>query len=184
MREPISPERWRQIEPLLDAVIELEPDQRQRFVDDACRGDAELRADLRRLLATYDQRDSLFDRPAAQRFGLLVDDRLARLPEVLDGRYQIEREIGRGGMATVYLAQDLRHDRNVAVKVLHSETRRRIGAERFLAEIKTTANLQHPHILPLHDSGSVPTDSSSMSCRTSRAVAARSLDARASTAGR
>ncbi len=76
-----------------------------------------------------------------------------RLTAALADRYRIEREIGQGGMATVYLAQDLRHDRKVAVKVLRPELAAVIGAERFLAEIKTTANLQHPHILPLHDSG-------------------------------
>jgi len=78
-------------------------------------------------------------------------------PEGLTGaltdRYSIERELGAGGMATVYLAQDIKHDRLVALKVLRPELAAVIGAERFLAEIKTTANLQHPHILPLHDSG-------------------------------
>ncbi|MFN2316827.1 MAG: serine/threonine-protein kinase, partial [Gemmatimonadales bacterium] len=76
-----------------------------------------------------------------------------RLAAALADRYRIERELGAGGMATVYLAQDLKHDRQVAVKVLRPELAAVIGAERFLAEIKTTANLQHPHILPLHDSG-------------------------------
>ncbi len=71
----------------------------------------------------------------------------------LADRYRIERELGQGGMATVYLAEDLKHDRRVAVKVLRPELAVVIGAERFLAEIKLTANLQHPHILPLHDSG-------------------------------
>jgi serine/threonine-protein kinase len=71
----------------------------------------------------------------------------------LAGRYVIERELGAGGMATVYLARDLKHDRGVALKVLRSELAAIIGVDRFLAEIKTTAGLQHPHILPLHDSG-------------------------------
>jgi Tol biopolymer transport system component/tRNA A-37 threonylcarbamoyl transferase component Bud32 len=76
-----------------------------------------------------------------------------RLIAALADRYAIEREIGSGGMATVYLAQDLKHDRKVAVKVLRPELAAVLGAERFLSEIKVTANLQHPHILPLHDSG-------------------------------
>ncbi|MEP7326090.1 MAG: protein kinase [Gemmatimonadota bacterium] len=75
------------------------------------------------------------------------------LRAALTDRYRIEREVGQGGMATVYLAQDVRHDRKVALKVLRPELAAVIGAERFLAEIKTTANLQHPHILPLFDSG-------------------------------
>ena len=73
----------------------------------------------------------------------------------LADRYRLERELGAGGMATVYLAHDLKHDRKVAVKVLRPELAAVIGAERFLAEIKTTANLQHPHILSLFDSGTV-----------------------------
>jgi eukaryotic-like serine/threonine-protein kinase len=76
-----------------------------------------------------------------------------RLQVALADRYRIEREIGAGGMATVYLAHDLRHDRSVALKLLRPELSAVIGAERFLAEIKLTANLQHPHILPLFDSG-------------------------------
>jgi len=76
-----------------------------------------------------------------------------RLAAALADRYQVERELGQGGMATVYLAQDLKHDRRVALKVLRPELAAVIGAERFLAEIKTTANLQHPHILALFDSG-------------------------------
>jgi serine/threonine-protein kinase len=80
-------------------------------------------------------------------------DVVARLTAALNGRYTIERELGQGGMATVYLAHDTRHDRDVAIKVLHPDLAAALGAERFLAEIRTTANLQHPHILPLHDSG-------------------------------
>ncbi len=76
-----------------------------------------------------------------------------RLNAALQGRYRIERELGQGGMATVYLAEDVKHDRQVAVKVLKPELAAVIGAERFVAEIKTTAALQHPHILPLFDSG-------------------------------
>ncbi len=76
-----------------------------------------------------------------------------RLIAALSDRYRIERELGAGGMATVYLAQDLKHDRKVALKVLRPELAAVIGGDRFLQEIKTTANLHHPHILPLHDSG-------------------------------
>lgn len=83
-----------------------------------------------------------------------MTETLKRLSAVLSDRYRVELEVGRGGMATVYLAQDLKHDRKVAVKVLHPELAAALGAERFLAEIRTTAALQHPNILPLFDSGS------------------------------
>ncbi len=76
-----------------------------------------------------------------------------RLSAALADRYRIERELGAGGMATVYLAEDLKHDRKVAIKVLKPELAAVLGAERFLSEIRTTASLQHPHILPLFDSG-------------------------------
>lgn len=84
-----------------------------------------------------------------------MSDQLERLTAALADRYRIDHELGAGGMATVYLAEDLKHNRKVAVKVLKPELAVAIGAERFLAEIKTTANLQHPHILALHDSGEV-----------------------------
>ena len=82
-----------------------------------------------------------------------MSDPVTRLNAALSGRYAIERELGEGGMATVYLADDLKHERKVALKVLRPELAAVVGAERFLAEIKTTANLTHPHILPLFDSG-------------------------------
>ncbi|MEP6574044.1 MAG: protein kinase [Gemmatimonadota bacterium] len=84
-----------------------------------------------------------------------MTDMLARLTTSLSDRYRIERELGQGGMATVYLAEDLKHERKVAIKVLRPELAAVIGAERFLREIKTIATLQHPHILGLIDSGEV-----------------------------
>ncbi|HLA90677.1 MAG TPA: serine/threonine-protein kinase, partial [Gemmatimonadaceae bacterium] len=80
-------------------------------------------------------------------------DALTQLKAALTERYEIEREIGAGGMATVYLARDVRHDRRVALKLLNPELGAVLGVERFLAEIKVTANLQHPNLLPLFDSG-------------------------------
>ncbi len=82
-----------------------------------------------------------------------MSDPVKRLNAALEGRYTIERELGEGGMATVYLADDLKHERKVALKVLKPELAALVGAERFLSEIKTTANLQHPYILPLFESG-------------------------------
>ncbi|HEY6224436.1 MAG TPA: protein kinase [Gemmatimonadales bacterium] len=83
----------------------------------------------------------------------MLTDAQGRLTSALAGRYTIERELGAGGMATVYLAHDVRHDRKVALKLLRPELAAILGGERFLKEIRLTANLQHPHILGLHDSG-------------------------------
>jgi serine/threonine protein kinase/tetratricopeptide (TPR) repeat protein len=84
----------------------------------------------------------------------MPDDAVARLTAALAGQYRVERRLAEGGMATVYVAHDLRHNRQVALKVLKLELTAVLGAERFLHEIQVTANLQHPHILPLYDSGS------------------------------
>ena len=83
-----------------------------------------------------------------------MTDSLDRLKSALADRYQIERELGAGGMATVCLAHDLKHDRKVAIKVLRPELSASIGVDRFLREIQIAAKLNHPHILPLLDSGS------------------------------
>ena len=90
---------------------------------------------------------------AVPRPSVRLADLLARLQAALADRYTIVRELGRGGMATVYLGRDLKHDRPVAIKVLRPELAASVGAERFLREIQIAAHLQHPHILPLHDSG-------------------------------
>ncbi len=82
-----------------------------------------------------------------------MPDLLESLRAALADRYAVERELGRGGMATVFLAEDLKHHRSVAIKVLHSELTAALGAGRFLREIEIAARLQHPHILPLYDSG-------------------------------
>jgi serine/threonine protein kinase len=76
-----------------------------------------------------------------------------RLKEALAGRYRVERLLGEGGMALVYLAEDLKHHRSVAIKVLRPEVSAALGTERFLREIEIAAGLNHPNILPLHDSG-------------------------------
>ena len=104
-----------------------------------------------------------------------VTSPIERLTVALSDRYAIKRELGAGGMATVYLARDLKHDRDVAIKVLRPELAAALGADRFLREIKITAQLTHPHILPLLDSGTAeeqPTalpPCSSTSCPTSTA---------------
>src|SRR5688500_13078902 len=82
-----------------------------------------------------------------------MTDSFGRLDAALSDRYRIERELGAGGMAPVYIAEDLKHHRQVAVKVLRPDLAASLGAERFLREIEIAAKLHHPHILPLYDSG-------------------------------
>ncbi|HKT60285.1 MAG TPA: serine/threonine-protein kinase, partial [Gemmatimonadales bacterium] len=87
-----------------------------------------------------------------------LTDTLDRLATALSGRYRLDRQLGRGGMAVVYVAHDLRHDRRVALKVLRPDLAATLGAERFLREIRFAARLQHPHILPVLDSGEIPAE--------------------------
>ena len=82
-----------------------------------------------------------------------MNDALARLAAALADRYRLDRELGQGGMATVYLAHDRKHDRDVAIKVLRDDVAQSVGRDRFLREIQLAARLSHPHILPLYDSG-------------------------------
>src|SRR5712691_1580084 len=111
--------------------------------------DVEPAAETRALIAAVRARQ----RAAPVSVLLLPMDLLARLRAGLADRYRVERELARGRTAVVFLAQDLRHDRSVAIKVLHPELAAAVGAERFLREIQLAARLQHPHIVALHDSG-------------------------------
>lgn len=152
---PMTPERWRVVDAILRASLSCEPAQRDAFVAQACGDDEEIRLEVASLLAAHDRAGDFLDRPAAEQLVALSAPAslTGRLATALAGRYQLEREIGRGGMATVHLARDLRHHRRVAIKVLREELAAAVGAERFLEEIRVTASLQHPHILPLFDSG-------------------------------
>ena len=151
---PMTPDRWRAVDAIVQIVLSCAPEDRESIIVDACEGDEALRQEVASLLAAHRDTDAFLERPAAAALiapdaALLAD----RLTKALAGRYSIEREIARGGMATVYLARDLRHGRMVAIKVLRDELAAAVGAARFLAEIRVTASLQHPHILPLFDSG-------------------------------
>ncbi|HEY2855093.1 MAG TPA: protein kinase [Gemmatimonadaceae bacterium] len=158
---PMTPERWRIVDAILQAALATEPDRRDAFVRDACGDDEALRREVASLLSANDAMAGDFlERPAAEVLGGAApppapNERRALLAGALAGRYIIERELARGGMSTVFLARDVRHDRRVAIKVMRDEVAAVVGAERFLEEIRVTALLQHPHILPLFDSGSV-----------------------------
>ena len=153
---PMTTERWRAVDAVLRATLACDPAQRDAFVAEACADDEALRREVESLLAAHDaSEDDFLERPAVESFAAPLTQRPLgeRLATALAGRYAIERELGRGGMAIVFLARDLRHDRRVAIKVLREDLAAAVGAERFLEEIRVTASLQHPHILPLFDSG-------------------------------
>jgi serine/threonine-protein kinase len=147
----MTPERWQTVKELVTEALARAPGERAGYLDQACGPDAELRREVESLLASGATTDFL-ESPAAPVASASANP-LERLRAGLAGRYELERELGRGGMATVYLARDLRHERPVALKVMHPELAATLGAERFLREIRTTAGLQHPHILTVLDSG-------------------------------
>lgn len=158
---PMTAERWRKVDSILRHSLELPTGEREAYVRGAAGDDEGLRQELMSLLGAHDgMAKDFLERPAAEGLTDALEARppyeqAATIAKALDGRYMIEREIARGGMATVFLARDLKHDRLVAIKVLRDEVAAVVGAERFLEEIRVTALLQHPHILPLFDSGSV-----------------------------
>ena len=145
--------RWSQLSSLVDALLDAPPEQRAAVIAELSGGDLARQAELERLLADLDRDTPLFSQPAAERFAGLLEDPRSKFPDVLADRYHLMREVGRGGMATVYLARDSRHARDVAVKIVHPALTATLGSERFLREIRIVANLRHPHIVPLFDSG-------------------------------
>ena len=149
----MTPELWAALEPLMDAVLDLPPTERAAYIDRVRGADPRLGEALRRAIEDSQRSEPLLERAAAERFALLLSDEQSPTAWLLDDRFLVGREIGRGGMATVYLALDRRHDREVAVKVLLPDAVAAIGADRFLREVKIVARLQHPHIVPLYDSG-------------------------------
>ena len=154
--EPLLPPDWQELGPLIDAVLDAAPAQRAALIIELSAGDPARQHALAHLIAECERDMPLLNRGAAERFGDLASEALdALLPELLGDRYQVGRELGRGGMARVYLARDLKHQRDVAIKVIRPELAASLGHERFLREIEIAARLNHPNIVPLHDSGEV-----------------------------
>ena len=152
--DSLLPPSWRELQSLVDTVLDTPPERRDAVLAEVSAGDPERRAALERLVAECECDAPLLDRPAAERFArLLGEESEIPLPETLGGRYRIDREVGRGGMALVHLARDLKHSRDVAVKVIRPDLAASLGRERFLAEIGIAARLRHPNIVPLYDSG-------------------------------
>jgi hypothetical protein len=149
----LTPERWREVEALFLATRDRVPGERATFLEQACGTDVALRHEVESLLAADQGATGFLEPPGVP--ARVVPDFESTLRGELAGRYALERELGRGGMATVYLADDTRHHRQVAIKILHPELGAVLGAERFLREIGIAARLSHPHILPLHDSGTL-----------------------------
>lgn len=148
-------ERWEQVVALFEQVLALPSAERDRFLHEATDSDVALREEVLTLLRADQVAHPLFDATPARLAASVQDP----VPPSLAGRtigvYTLVREIGRGGMATVYHGEDSKHNRAVALKLLDAATSSWLGGERFRREIEVVARLQHPHILPLYDSGDV-----------------------------
>jgi len=146
-------EEWRKLEPLVDAILDASPERREAVLASLSGGNAALRAALERVVAECEQPYPPIEGLAADRFAAVFADEALPLPEVLGDRYRLGPEVGRGGMAIVHVARDLKHGREVAVKIVRPEVAAALGRERFLREIEIAARLRHPNIVPLYDSG-------------------------------
>ena len=155
-REPLLPSDWSELSLLVDRLLDAPSSDRPALLRELAGDNPARHAELARFVAECERELPLLERPAAERFSQLRDENAGpRLPEVLGGRYRIERELGRGGMACVYLAHDVKYARRVAVKVIRHELRSSLVSDRFLREIGIAARLRHPNIMPLYDSGDV-----------------------------
>jgi Tol biopolymer transport system component len=146
-------ESWSELASLVDALLDAPPADRAALVEKLSAGDPVRRSTLESLLSECEQESALLSRSAADIFAALFEDEVVQFPPALAKRYQMTSELGQGGMSTVYLARDVKHGRDVAVKVVHPRLTSALGADRFLREIAIVAQLQHPHIVPLYDSG-------------------------------
>jgi serine/threonine-protein kinase len=153
MSSLITPDDWQRLESLIDRLMDAAPGQRDAVIAEVTGGDPLKQAELQRLLEECDRGLPLVDLPAVERFSSLLDQAPVEFPPALADRYRLIRELGRGGMATVFLALDLKHARDVAVKIMRPELAASVGRERFLREIGIAAQLRHPNIVPLFDSG-------------------------------
>jgi tetratricopeptide (TPR) repeat protein len=152
--------RWQDVARVADLALDLEADARPELLERVCSGDAALRGEVERLLAATERAAHFLDQPVAADAAPLVSwverwESQVLAPGTRFSAYEVTGLLGRGGMATVYLARDHKHHRTVAVKVFDAGVGAAIGREWFLREIDIAAGLHHPHILPLHDSGEV-----------------------------
>jgi serine/threonine-protein kinase len=155
---PLSASRWAILEPLLDDALAQPPREREAWIAQACASDPHLRKELLAMVAECEQlEEASVDRRSSPAFARDPDldawAEVAALQVALRNRYEIRERLGAGGMGVVYHARDVRHDRSVALKLLRPELSGSRLAERFRQEIRLTAKLRHPRILPVYDSG-------------------------------
>ena len=154
--DSLLPRDWAALGPLVDQVLDAAPEARAALIEELAAGDPARQRALEHMVAECERDLPLLNLVAAERFDALArEPEQSLLPELLAERYRTGRELGRGGMARVYLARDTKHGRDVAIKVIGTELSASLGHGRFLREIEIAARLRHPNIVPLYDSGEV-----------------------------
>ncbi|MEP6900444.1 MAG: protein kinase [Actinomycetota bacterium] len=152
----MNQERWQIVKELFDTVLALTPPERGRFLDKSCSGNDELRREVENLLDSFEDAGSFLEQSAAADIAdLIIESPENRVTGKSFGHYEIVRQIGAGGMGEVYLAQDKKLDRRVAVKILNDQfSRHESNLQRFIQEAKAASGLNHPNILVIHEIGS------------------------------
>src|SRR5438132_5083385 len=153
----MTPERWEQVGKLYQAALALQPDERETFLDDACRDDTAMRKEVESLLAAEDGAGSFLAAGAMKDAAkMLVEDKSLSLVGKELGHYQVLSLLGAGGMGEVYLAEDIRLKRKVALKLLPAElTANQDRLRRFEQEAQAASGLNHPNIITIHEIGQV-----------------------------
>jgi len=151
----MNAERWKKVKELFDAVVELDPDDRNRVLDRACESDKALRSDVEKLLSSFEDSDGFLEDPAAAQVARAILETKGMLqPGERFGHYKILRQIGVGGMGRVYRAEQKALGRTVAVKIIHPHL---LGEEsasvRFITEARAASRLNHPNIVSVFDFG-------------------------------
>jgi serine/threonine protein kinase/Tol biopolymer transport system component len=144
---------WSELSSLVDMLLDTAPERRAERIEALAEGDPVRRSRLQALVSELDREPPLFSRSAADRFAALLGEDGERFPDALAERYRVKEVLALGATATVYLARDIKHGRDVAVKVVHPAVAAALGADRFLREIEIVAKLHYPTIVPLYDSG-------------------------------
>ncbi len=150
----MNSEHWQKVKGLFDAVVELSPIERKRFLDKSCGTDKELRREVKKLLGSYDDSESFIEQPAAAEIANFIIESKNLEAGKSFGHYEIIKQIGAGGMGEVYLAEDTKLDRKVAVKILSEKfAKHESNLQRFIQEAKAASALNHPNILVIHEIG-------------------------------